>query len=791
MHQTKFSQTAFKWNTLLIASILQLSIVACISAQDLHSPEPVQIVNSTQRLTVEQILSLIEVNQGNDALSQLQTLIDLPSTSLIESTHIQQAATQRVQPYECLSVWCQNKLAAILTSDEQRREYDQQWNAIADGALKSVQKNKNAREATAAVNRYRASSAGVRLAVMLADLQLEAGHALAATVTLHHQFSQLTRVNLKELNAQASDMSIPWPQAYSSCKNNPNLEQALAKHWSKVSSVGEKLTVDVYWRLLTAAAMQPDLLDYEGLRDWINVFAPTISDSQLRQRLTKLLEETEQWPTVRAISNLEPNNSRRFNLDTSAAWQSQLERWTSGNDLTPATRPAVEHAQPPVGQVQAALPYFPQFYDGKIFVHELNRIRAYNVENGRSWPSSNSPLFDSQINSAALIPLGYPLIGSPKAGLAIGEGCLYARIGSPVTAWISRSKSNDGSSFSSLIGLDLDRQGSLLPGFPLRLTPPQFQDAEFEGVPVILGQNIIVAVTERDNVGIRRSLAAFDRFSGVLVWRTAVLGSGVVVGSERANMMSSAQPFVAGGLIYFNTDLGSIACVDSISGETIWLSRYQRVHRVQSEYPRPNRYRYRDGNAAVVKRGLVYCMPQDCPELFALDACTGQLVWSTNESEVADCTYIAGLSGESLIVGGDRAVWLERNSGRVVSHFPAPGTPGTIHGLPQPRSLGRVAVVGDRVLMTTADRLYVFGADQTFSQIQQPDLSTADLSPAEQREQAGLKPAAMPTQPQILQQFSTRYCGSEGGNWAVDEQTLIIATPGRLICFRTEKQVEK
>ncbi|MFO0939343.1 MAG: hypothetical protein U0930_01110 [Pirellulales bacterium] len=556
MRKSKVNQIALGCTTLLTSSLLLLVCAPALIAQDLHSPEPAQVINSTQRLTVEQIQSLIHARQGKDALSQLQTLIDLPATALIEASVVQQAATQQVQPYQRLSIWCQDRLQAILTSDELKREYEQQWNAIAEGALKSLQKSKNIREVSVAVNRYRASLSGPSLALLLADLQLEAGQALAASVTLHTQFADLARVSLKNLNPNASDATISWPQAYAVCKNNPELKEGLAKRWSIASSVGEKTTVEVYWRLLTAAAMQPDLLDYEGLRDWIAIVAPTISDSQLRQRLVMLLDETQQWSTVIAGSIPSTINPHRFSLTTAPTWQTPLERWTNGNDLTPATRPAVELAQPTVGQVQAALPYQPQFYDGKIFVHELNRIRAFQVETGRSWPSSNTPLFDTQINSAALIPLGYPLFGSPRAGLAIGDGCLYARIGSPVTAWVSRSKSNDGGSFSSLIGLDLDRQGSMLPGFPLRLTPPKFQDAEFEGVPVVHGQNLIVAVTERDNVGIRRSLAAFDRFSGGFVWRTATFGSGVVVGSERANMMSAVQPFVAGGLIYFNTDLG-------------------------------------------------------------------------------------------------------------------------------------------------------------------------------------------------------------------------------------------
>jgi outer membrane protein assembly factor BamB len=247
-----------------------------------------------------------------------------------------------------------------------------------------------------------------------------------------------------------------------------------------------------------------------------------------------------------------------------------------------------------------------------------------------------------------------------------------------------------------------------------------------------------------------------------LLWRTAALGSGVVLGSEGANLVSASQPTVVGGLIYYNTDLGSVACVDLRTGQTLWLSRYQRTHRLQGDYPKPNRYRFRDGTACGVYQGIIYCMPQDCPELFALDATTGDLVWSTDDEDVADCTYQLGVHGDTLVIGGDRLVWLHRTTGAVLGQFPTRTTPGLVNSLPQPRGLGRACVVADRIYWPTARQVFVFPADA-----------------------AGYASTAgnQLDSPPLLQQIETTFCGTEGGNIYADGRWLLMATPGRLTCF--------
>ncbi len=723
---------------------------------DLHSPSPAELINSTQRLAVDQIDTLLQSGQNSDAVSQLQSLKDLRPL-LIERTSMQRASTQGVQPYQTLESWYQVKLQAALAAEPSLlAEFHQQWDAMASASIKQVQRSKSIQDAQDNVNRFRSTSDGDLLALMLVDLQLEKGQAVAAVQSLCTHFPGLLSSNLRGLNPQAASSSIMQHQLWKWAQSDPSLLKRCQDQWKIQAGKNEKLTVDVLSRLLTATTIQPQALDFDSTLIWTENATKLLQNDEQRKRLETVAREVQTWPDAPSLRS----ERTKVDFDQRAAWQLQLERWVNSSDLTPATKP-------PVGQLQASLPYHPVVYGGKVFVHELTRIRSYQLDNGSAWPKGtpNTSLFDSQISATALVPLGYPLVGLPRGGLAIEAGCIYARMGSPVTAWVNRSKSNDGSSISFITGLDIDRQGALLAGFPLRLTPPQFKDAEFEGTPVIDGNQLIVAVSERDNVGVRRSLAAFDRFSGALRWRTQALGSGVVVGSERANLISASQPMVIGGSVFYNTDLGSIACVDASSGKTVWLSRYQRSHRLQAEFPRPNRFRYRDGNACLVHHGMVYCMPQDCPEVFALDLCTGELVWSSNDTDVADCTNIVGVRGASLILCGDRLVWIHAGNGRVLSQFPSATTPGTMNALPQPRGLGRAGLIDNRVYLPTAQQLFVFEADQS---------------------SRGSANAPSIESPAVLQQVSTRYVGAEGANWFVSDPAILLATPGRLICFQAD-----
>lgn len=565
-------------------------------------------------------------------------------------------------------------------------------------------------------------------------------------------------------------------------------------------------------RLAIAAAMNSESLDAPAVLGWAERMAQHIGGST-GQDLQSALEQIAHWrqlapplasldsfhgpelyheamPSEAALADSMPSDSNpspsieqrtapaeashaQVNLHaplsfaTWPKWSHALERFSVTNDLTSA------HGVPVAESSRATLPYYPAVHNGVVFVNGMTRIVAYDLKTGAPWPqgSGGLPLFESELSAASYLPLGYPMVGSPRGTLNIANGCLYARMGSPVTGRLvgrAASSGRSDASLSYLVGLDLSKQGSMLPGFPLHLSAAdfaedqfpaaQFTAAEFDGPPLAWGDLLIVAVAQRDHVGLRRSLAAFDRITGELRWKSGVLASGSIPDTQRANLIAHQQLTLAGGRLYYNTHLGSIACLDPLNGQTQWLVQYS-VPRVNSSFPKPNRYRYRDLTPCLLSAGLVFCAPQDAPEIFALDAITGELVWSTDQSSVADGVQLLGTVGDALIVSGDRLVWLDKRTGTVTASFPGSTTPIVGGALPSPRGLGRGFISGQHVYWPTAAEIFVFST-------QLPSGSSA----------AGGIPA-------IAGRIPVRPSGSEGVNVLVIDRTLLVASPSRLMAF--------
>lgn len=288
---------------------------------------------------------------------------------------------------------------------------------------------------------------------------------------------------------------------------------------------------------------------------------------------------------------------------------------------------------------------------------------------------------------------------------------------------------------------------------------------------------MFVAIAKRDNVGLRRFIAAFDRFNGQLLWKSPTLASATVEGSDRANVLAHQLLSFCGGRLYYNTNLGSVACLDPATGQIEWLVRYRRVDKDQQAYPQPDRFRYRDLTPCLVDSGLIYCAPQDCPEIFALDAVTGDLVWSTDDSAVADAIYLLGTAGRHLIVSGDRLIWLDRLTGMLHGRFPAATTSGTTTALPSPRGLGRGCLAGGEVYWPTINEILVFDAagENASSSGNGQAVATASRAPWQGSPHADAVP--------IRRRIRLDVRGAEGGNLVAVNGWLLIATPSRLLAF--------
>jgi outer membrane protein assembly factor BamB len=750
------------------ACVVLLGLYGIHGLERASSQQPPQLATPAQRLMMEQVSELQSAGEIEEALGLLEKLHDEAQGRIVPAGSEQAASTLKTQRFIPLSRWTGVATLELLKDLPQEAErYRSRQRESARSSLEEHRMDKDVLATQRAARRYYASEFGSELHLLLCDLYLENGWGLAALQAVQ-DVSPLLRFDLQPEVHTGLDGSLPWSFVW---RNATAADKAaeLAEVWEQSfkeaaqfePANAERLLVSAVTRMLIASAINPRELDLTAAQTWAKSLIPALSEMGA-QAVDKTVAEVAGWsqlsPTESATDSfMQPMGATagevRIGQTIWPVWTQSLERYSAGSDRLAASKPRVGESE------RGTLPYFPCVKDGRVYLNELTRIVAYDLQTGQPWPDIRPPLplFDSRISPAAYLPLGYPLVGTPRGTLQIVDECLYARMGSPISGRINPRSPSETDSLSYIVGLDLGKQGSLLPGFPLRLDASEWMNAEFDGPPQIWGELLLVAVAERDNVGIRRRVVAFDRLSGQLIWKSEVLAIGSIEGSDRANLISHQMLTLAGGRLYYNTNLGVIACLNPLSGETEWLVSYSRPASAQA-YPRPDRFRYRDLTPCIVSGGLVYCAPQDTPEVFALDTTSGDLVWSTDDNQAADAIHMLGVHEDCLILSGDRLVWLDRLNGQVRGRFPAGTTPGTANGLPNPRGLGRGQIAGGRVFWPVAGEIFVFPANLRSGPQQ------VDRPPISERIVVGTR-------------------GTEGGNLLFSDGWMFITSPSWLMAF--------
>lgn len=742
------------------AIVFLVGIVAASSgiAQQLKFSDPSKGVSSVQQLLVEQVQQLARSGELTEAFAILEQLFDQAEGTVVERASAQRAGTLTARVFYPLERWVGETSAQLLQEfPDEHQWYEQTIGTRALRAMQTQQIEMDTVRASVNADRFYAAAVGRELNLLLADLYLEHGWAMAAVQAVQRaepalEFDLSILPENREGGYKPSGR-LPWHLVWSQSSDSTKAHELLDEWVADISQrhAGSKANelAPVLRRLLHAASLDPVSLDYRSVKGWIEAVAERLPQSK-RPEIYALLNHEQQW------LELAEDSSRSLEIDTQQpVWSQPLLRFSALADENTASRPRLGES------ASATLAHHPVVYEGIVFVNELTRIVAYELSTGRPWPAVPAiPLYDRRLAPQSLIPKNRPLIGTPRGMLSAGEGCLYARMGSPITGRVDGRRLADGSSASFLIGLDLNKQGGMLRGFPLYLSGPEFVGAEFEGTPVAWGDLLLVAIAQRDNVGISRSVAAFDRFSGQLRWRSGTLATGVVEGSSKANLISHQLLTTAGGRLYYNTNLGAITCLDPQTGKIQWLTQYSRPDLTRQAYPSPNRYLYRDVTPCLVEAGLVYCAPRDCPEVFALDATNGDLVWATDNEQVADATQLVGLSEDCLVVSGDRIIWLDKRSGTAVARFGGATTPGVVNSLPAERGMGRGVIVGNMLYFPTSMEILVFAANQRRDKNQIVALD-----------------------PPVLRRIPLGARGKDGGNLFGQAGILLYSSPTRLMAF--------
>ena len=276
-----------------------------------------------------------------------------------------------------------------------------------------------------------------------------------------------------------------------------------------------------------------------------------------------------------------------------------------------------------------------------------------------------------------------------------------------------------------IVGIDFDRQGRLLPGFPIQ---PPGSSWQFEGPPVVQNGKLYVAA--------RRYISADRIESHVLcyslrqnefrapltqVWSQRVCQSQLQP-TERAtnpglrhSRRSACRLTLQENRIFYCNNNGAIVCLRESNGDIEWLVKYRRSNYSTDDPWQSQLPKRRFGLAPMVHRESVIVMPSDSRFVISINKYSGDVDWQTRlpaSFQSLDVSDATSAIDSDVLLGGDQLVWLNRTSGNVRARYP-PYYPNTQPGMRvlSERSRGYPAMGVrahvDTLFFPTRDGIYV------------------------------------------------------------------------------------
>jgi outer membrane protein assembly factor BamB len=411
--------------------------------------------------------------------------------------------------------------------------------------------------------------------------------------------------------------------------------------------------------------------------------------------LKSLLAESATWPQPRsspdwatfAGSPLRNRIAAKPPDVRQVAWRARL--W-------PAPRSDRSLFGPPpvprrlVDDPRTPLSYHPVIVGDLVLVNTQSAVLALDRQTGKpAWGAQSPAIYEDPYDEAARQRYNpaYSL-GIPRFTMSVANGKVCARMG---PSWTGRpADSRPGIPTGYLVCLDLAAQGQLVE----RIQPDE--GFAFEGSPVCDGSYLYVAM-RRSQVQSELHVACYDPLTGQRRWRQLVCSADTpargVYWETSHNLLTLHRD-----TLYCNTNLGAVAALAARDGRVLWVTLYPRA--LKGDLQRPAPHASRDLTPCLYDRGTLVVAPADSPEVFALDAATGQALWHTGLG-AEGIVHLLGVAGDTLIAGGARLYWIGLggpNPGRIRRVWPEGA---------EKLGYGRGLLAGDCVLWPTREKIYV------------------------------------------------------------------------------------
>ena len=202
----------------------------------------------------------------------------------------------------------------------------------------------------------------------------------------------------------------------------------------------------------------------------------------------------------------------------------------------------------------------------------------------------------------------------------------------------------------------------------------RFESAPAGGPTTVYAGYVLDNIEGDTHTDSEYGLVAFESATGRLRWRRPLsrLAPGKFAAGfaeQRRNRIRSftSPPLYHQGTVYYNTNAGAVAALDSLSGRVKWLMHYPYhpgVHDATRQFGsgggrvkysavffRPHNPMFWYNQRPLVVGEHLYTLPVDSPFLLCLDRGTGKVVWSKPKGTVGSAHLLGPIrSGELVLV---------------------------------------------------------------------------------------------------------------------------------------------
>ncbi|MSR59275.1 MAG: hypothetical protein EXS05_16800 [Planctomycetaceae bacterium] len=303
------------------------------------------------------------------------------------------------------------------------------------------------------------------------------------------------------------------------------------------------------------------------------------------------------------------------------------------------------------------LNFYPVVFENRVFYCDETSVYArelLSAEGGRPAWGDDATIYRLAPELHPQLVPGIARAGWPRFTVSIDRNRLYARLGGN-----GRRRIRGLHEPSSLIVcLDLIREGELAWSLKADEIGGDGANWAFDGSPIAADGRVYVAL-RRSEPQLQLNVACFDAATAKLLWNRKVC-LGLESLPPEVEQLHHQLLTLADDRLYYCTNLGAIAALETRDGSIRWVTTYPRaeIERVQAY-----NLRHRQGpNPCLYQGGLVFAAPTDGDRVFAFDSETGILQW---ERELkGGVPQLLGADDGKLVVAGDLLWGLEADTGK-------------------------------------------------------------------------------------------------------------------------------